>query len=283
MNKRQEIIESIAAVPPLPTASAEVIRMIQDPKVPSGRIAQAIEYDPALTTNVLRLANSSFFGFHRSVSTVKDALFRLGTNQVFQLVVAATVGKMAQKPVNGYDLSSGDLWDHLVGTAIASIKLAQTLKLEIPSYTFTAALTHDVGKVVLGTFVEVDAESIRELAYEEKTSFEQAEQKVLGIDHAEVGALLLEQWNLPESLVDVVRWHHQPEHYRGKDPRAANVVHVANMLCLMAGVGAGLDALSYRPSSHAMEQLGLDIMLLDDIVYDVLNELMETRKLFKLA
>ncbi len=283
MNKRQEIIESIAAVPPLPTASVEVIRMIQDPKVPSGRIAQAIEYDPSLTTNVLRLANSSFFGFHRSVSTVKDALFRLGTNQVFQLVVAATVGKMAQKPLNGYDLSSGDLWDHLVGTAIASIKLAQNLKLEIPSYTFTAALTHDVGKVVLGTFVEVNADSIRDHAYKEKMSFEQAERTVLEIDHAEVGALLLERWNLPEDLVDVVRWHHQPEEYRGKDPRAANVVHVANVLCLMAGVGAGLDALSYKPSPHAMEQLNLDVMLLDDIVYDILGELMETRKLFKLS
>ena len=283
MNKRQEIIESIAAVPPLPTASAGVIRMIQDPKVPSGRIAQAIEYDPSLTTNLLRLANSSFFGFHCSVSTVKDALFRLGTNQVFQLVVAATVGKMAQTPVNGYDLSGGDLWDHLVGTAIASVKLAQTLKLEIPSYTFTAALTHDVGKVVLGTFVEVNAESVRELAYNEKMSFEQAEREVLQIDHAEVGALLLERWNLPEYLVDVVRWHHQPEEYRGKDPRAANVVHVANVMCLMAGVGAGLDALSYKPSSHAMEQLGLDMMHLDDIVYEILSELMETRKLFQLA
>jgi HD-like signal output (HDOD) protein len=283
MSKREEIIASIASVPPLPTASAEVIRLIQDPRVPSGKIAQAIEYDPSLTTNVLRLANSSFFGFPRAVSTVKEALFRLGTNEVFQLVVAATVGKMAQTPVNGYDLSGGDLWDHLVGTAIGSVKLAQTLSLEIPSYTFTAALTHDVGKVVLGTFVEVNAESIREHAYEEKLPFEMAEQKVLGIDHAEVGALLLEHWNLPEYLVEVVRWHHQPEKYQGRDSHAANVVHVANVLCLMAGVGAGLDALSYKPSNHSMEQLGLEVMLLDDIVYDILSELMETRKLFKLA
>jgi putative nucleotidyltransferase with HDIG domain len=283
MNKRHEIIESIAAVPPLPTASAEVIRMIQDPKVPSSRIAQAIEYDPSLTTNVLRLANSSFFGFHRSVSTVKEALFRLGTNQVFQLVVAATVGKMTQTPVNGYDLSGGDLWDHLVGTAIASVKLAQTLKMEIPPYTFTAALTHDVGKVVLGTFVKVKVDSIRELAYERKMSFEKAEHRVLGIDHAEVGALLLERWELPQNLVDVVRWHHHPEHYPGEDTDAVYVVHVANVLCLMAGVGAGLDALSYKPSARVMEHLGLEVMLLDDIVYQVLSDLMETRKLFKLA
>jgi len=281
MNKRQEIIASIASVPPLPTASAEVIQLIQDPKVPSGKIAQAIEYDPSLTTNVLRLANSAFFGFHRSVSTVKDALFRLGTNQVFQLVLAATVGKMAQRPVRGYDLSGGDLWDHLIGTAIGSIKIAQALKLKIPPYTFTAALTHDVGKVVLGTFVEVNTDSIRTLAYERKMSFEKAEHRVLGIDHAEVGAFLLEGWNLPEYLVEAVRWHHQPEHHPG-DPLVANVVHVADVVCLMAGVGAGLDALSYRPSSQVMEQLGLEMELLAKTGYEILNELIEIRKLFKL-
>jgi HD-like signal output (HDOD) protein len=280
MSKRETIIASVASAPPLPTASIEVIRLIQNPDVPSVKIAQAIEYDPSLTTNVLRLANSSFFGFPRSVSTVKDALFRLGTNQVFQLVVAATVGKMSQRPVRGYDLSGGDLWDHLVGTAIGAVKLAQALKLDIPSYTFTAALTHDVGKVVLGTFVEVDAESIRKLAYKGKIPFEQAEQLVLGIDHAEVGALLLEHWKLPAYLVKVVRWHHQPEGV-SDDPLVVNVVHVANAVCLMAGVGAAMDALSYRPSSHAMAQLGVEMNVLDRIVYQILNELMETRRLFK--
>ena len=281
MNKRQEIIASIAAVPPLPTASAEVIQLIRDPRVPSGKIAQAIEYDPSLTTNVLRLANSAHFGCPRSVSTVKDALFSLGTNQVFQLVLAATVGKMAQRPVRGYDLSGGDLWDHLIGTAIGSIKIAQALQLQVPPYTFTAALTHDVGKVVLGTFVEVDADSIRTLAHERKMSFEKAEHRVLGIDHAEVGAFLLERWNLPEYLVRAVRWHHQPEHHPG-DPLVANVVHIADVVCLMAGVGAGLDALSYRPSSRMMEQLGLEMELLAKTGYEILSELIETRKLFKL-
>ena len=131
--------------------------------------------------------------------------------------------------------------------------------------------------------MQVNAESIRELAHKNKMSFEKAEHRVLGIDHAEVGALLLEHWNLPEDLVDVVRWHHHPEHYPGKDTKAVYVVHVANVLCLMAGVGAGLDALSYKPSAYVMERLGLEVMLLDDIVYDILSDLMETRKFFKLA
>ena len=281
VNRRAEILSKIASVPPLPTASAEVIRLVRDPDASGERIAEVIEHDPSLTTNLLRLANSAFFGFPRAVSTVKDALFLLGTNKVFHLVVAATIGKMAQRPVRGYDLSGGELWDHLLGTAICSTRLAETLSLKAPAHTFTAALTHDVGKIVLGTFVEGSAESIISLAFEEKISFEQAERQVLGIDHAEVGACLLEHWNLPASLVEVVRWHHQPEGSSG-DPLVVNLVHIADVVCLMAGVGTGVDALSYRPSSHAMEQLGLKMNVLDNIVYETLNELMEARRLFKL-
>jgi HD-like signal output (HDOD) protein len=104
---------------------------------------------------------------------------------------------------------------------------------------------------------------------------------VLGIDHAEVGAFLLERRKLPEYLVETVRWHHQPEHHPG-DPLVANVVHLADIVCLMAGVGAGVDALSCRPSNQVMELLGVETKLLDTILYEILNELMETRKLFKL-
>ena len=281
MNERAEILEKIGTIPPLPTASTEVIRLIHDPDVPNATLARTIEYDPSLTANVLRLANCAYFGFPRAVSTIREALLRLGTNKIFQLVVAATIGKMANLPVRGYDLSSGNLWDHLIGTAIASTKLAEAARIEAPDHTFTAALTHDVGKIVLGTFVEVNAPAIVGLALQERISFEQAEEKVLGIDHAEVGALLMERWNLPDYLVEVVRWHHQPQ-LSSDDPVAVNLVHVADVACMMAGVGAGIDALGYRPSNHAMSQLGLTISVLDAVIYEILNELLEVRKLLRL-
>jgi HD-like signal output (HDOD) protein len=141
-------------------------------------------------------------------------------------------------------------------------------------------LTHDIGKVVLGTFPEVNAKAITSIALEQRISFEQAEQKTLGIDHAEVGAFLVEHWSLPASIVDAVRLHHEPgravEH-----PLIVNLVHVADVVCLMAGVGASVDALSYRPSSQAMQRLNLKLSTLDKIVYDVLNELLKVRTLFK--
>jgi len=280
MTQREEIIARIASVPPLPSASTEVIRLLRDPEAPSSKVAQAIEYDPSLTMNILRLANSTSFGFPQSVSTVKEAFFRLGPKKGFQSVLDATIGKIAEIPCNGYEVSSAELWEHLIGSAIASRRIAQALDIRPPEHTFTAALTHDIGKVVLGTFVEVNAETILALALEEKISFEKAEQRVLGIDHAEVGAFLLGHWNLPESLIEVVRWHHQPEKI-ATDPLTVNLVHVADVICLMAGVGTSVDALSYRPSRHVMAQLGLETNVLDEIVYEVLNELMRVRTLFK--
>jgi len=281
MSQRAEIIARISSVPPLPSASTEVVRLVCDPEAPSTKVTQAIEYDPSLTTNVLRLANSASYGAPQSVGTVKEAFSRLVPDNGFESVLQAAVGKIAEEgPMMGYDVSGEDLWDHLIGSAIASKRLAQRLNLSPPEHLFTAALTHDIGKVVLGTFPELDPQRISFLALEERITFEQAEQQILGIDHTEVGAYLVEHWRLPTSIVEAVRWHHQPDKPVA-NPLIVNLVHVADAVCLMAGVGASLDALSYRPLSHAMEKLGLQLSLLDKIVYEVLNELLKVRTLFK--
>ena len=243
-------------------------------------MAQAIEYDPSLTTNVLRIANSATFGTPKSVGTVREAFSRLVPDHGLESVLAGAVGKIAEGPVTGYDVSGEDLWDHLIGSAIASTKLARILNAAPPEHLFTAALTHDIGKVVLGTFPEVNPKEITALAVEGRTSFEEAERMVLGIDHAEVGACLVDHWGLPGSIVEAVRWHHQP-HKSAGDPLIVNLVHVADAVCLMAGVGVSVDALNCKPTSHAMETLGLQLSLLDRIVYEVLNELLKVRTLFK--
>ena len=281
MSKREKIISKLASVPPLLSASTEVIRLIQAPDAPNGEIAKAIEYDPALTANVLRLANSAFFGFPKSVSTVREALFRLGTNNVFQMVLATTIDKMAQSSIRGYDVSSTDLWDHFIGTSIGSMKISHVLGIKVPDYTFTAALVHDIGKVVLGMFKEVDIENIVAIANEEKIALHEAERQILGIDHAEVGAYILQFWNLPSDFVEVARWHHEPDKFSGKD-LSVKIVHVADVTCLIAGVGTSIDALFYRPSNKVLSELGLDRTVLENIVYEILNQLMEVRSHFHL-
>ena len=270
-NRRDEILARIADIPSLPTSAVEVIRLVQSPDSSMGEIMAAIEYDPALTAEVLRLANSAYFAGPRQVATLRQAGVLFGTARILQVVMAAVVAPLARRPLKGYDLPPGSLLDHLAAVAIGAEELAGALGEVPPRYTFTAGLLHDVGKIVLGTFVEVDAEPIQRMAFEEKVSFEKAEHAVLGIDHAEVGAALLESWELPETIVEAVRWHQEPDE-RGADNLVVDLVHVADMLSVECGLGVGVDGLNYRPSPVVSKRRKLHTRMLERVTCVMLSE-----------
>lgn len=277
---REGILSKISSVAAMPTASVELVRLLQEPDIPNSKLAQAIEYDPSLTSNLLRLANSAYFGFSRSVSTVRDAIFLLGRNEIFQMVLASVVGKMTQQSVRGYGLSPSELWDHLMGVAVVSRRLGKALHPKIPSYTFTAGLLHDIGKVVLGTFGEVDPDPILELVEQEQICLVSAEQRILGIDHAEVGARLLESWNLPAYVSEVVRWHHDPE----KDPGqavVAGLVHVADALCIQAGIGISVSGHFFRLAEEVLWKARLETRVSEEVIAQALAELEGLRDVFR--
>lgn len=276
MNRRDEILKKVSTIPALPASATQVIRLIQSESSGLSDIMKAIEYDVALTADVLRLANSAYFAGPRQISTLREAGVLLGAARILQLVLASAVFPIANRPIKGYDLPSGQLLDHLLAVAIGAEELGKRLKLEAPHYTFTAALLHDVGKIVLGTFLEVDGEAIRHVAFEERLSFEEAENRVLGINHAEVGAALLESWQIPEGIVRVVRWHHQPEQ-AGADSLTADLVHAADTLSIECGLGVGVDGLNYRIAPEVAERLHLKAALAEQVTAVMLMELQAIR------
>jgi putative nucleotidyltransferase with HDIG domain len=260
MDSREWILSRLSSVTAIPTASVELVRLLKEEDVPN--------------------ANSAYFGYPRAVSTIRDAIFLLGRNEIFQLVVASVVGKMTQQSVRGYGLSPNELWDHLMGVAIVARRLGEAIHPKIPSYTFTAGLLHDIGKVVLGTFGEVDPAPVLELAEREEIGLAVAEQRILGIDHAEVGALLLEGWNLPAYLSEVVRWHHEP----GKDPGqavVAGLVHVADALCIVAGIGISVQGHIRRLAEEVLGKARLETRVSDEVIAQALAELDGLRDVFR--
>ncbi len=253
---RTRILSEVRALPALPTGAGQLIALLQDPDVNINRLIQRIEYDPGLTSNVLRLANSSYFAGPRSIASLRDAIVRLGTRRILQLVITSAVAPLARKPVRGYDLSAGQLLEHSVAVAVAAEQLAALLPVRAPDHLFTAALLHDLGKIVLGTFLRVRVEPVTKLAFEEGLSFDEAERRVLDTDHAEVGALLLAEWGLPSSIVDVVAQHHHPQH-ASEDPLTTDLVHAADQLVLSSALGSGIDGLNYRPCAESLDRLRL--------------------------
>ncbi len=267
MTVRNDILAKVRTVPSMPSVVVKLKQYLSDPDVSFDELAKVIEYDPGLTANLLQLANSAYFGWSGRIKTVKEAITRLGTNRIFQMVLCMSVAPLVRKPVKGYDMESDGLWKHSIATAICAEQLAVSLGLSNSEEAFTAGLLHDMGKILLGTFVEIDDEPIKKLVAKEGLSFNEAERRVLGIDHAEAAAELLQYWKLPENVVAAARWHHSPEEADDKHRDIVDLVHVADILCIRMGWGIGTDGPLYCLNSEAEERLGVDADL-EDVVTD---------------
>ncbi|MBN2281738.1 MAG: HDOD domain-containing protein [Candidatus Marinimicrobia bacterium] len=272
MNKREEIIKKLDTIQSIPAIVSKVYKILKNrDELDFKELVRMIEYDPGLTTNILKYANSAFYGFKYKISSLHQALIRIGMDKIFDIVVAAAVGPILKQSVKGYDLPRGKLWEHSIGVAIGSEQLAKELNIQAPNYLFTAGLLIDIGKIVLGSFVDVDAQPIIALAFEKHIPFDVAERRVLGIDHTEVGALLLEKWGIPEEIVMVERWHHQPDRYEG-DKLVVDLVHTADTLTMIAGIGGyGTDGLNYRPSPEVSTRLGLTRAINEKVIAEIIG------------
>lgn len=253
--KLLNILAKAKSFPSMPEAAAKLLKLLDNPDATAAQIEQILRYDAGLTANLLKLTNSVYFGLPCKVGSVTQAVVLLGWKKLIQLVMASCVNAVMGKPVPGYDLPAGELWRHSIAVSVAAEGLAKELKVSASEEIFTAALLHDVGKLVLGGFVKEDLEKI-ETEASRGISFEVAEHMVLGTDHTEVGAQILKNWSFPPALVNAVRWHHDPDS-AGKTDTLVDIVHVANILCLMLGIGVGREGLCYKPSPLATKRLGL--------------------------
>lgn len=264
-----KIMAKIDAFPSIPGSAVKLLELLESDDAPVKDIEEVLRLDPGMTANVLKLTNSAYFGLPTKVGSVKRAIMLLGMNKIKQLVMASCVGAVMDGPIPGYDLPAGELWRHSIAVSVAAEGLSREMKLEGTEDIFTAALVHDVGKLILGQFIQDDLAAIDEAALS-GVSFEIAEKQVLGSDHAEIGAQVLAQWSLPEDLVHAVRWHHDPDAAE-EQKRTTDIVHVANVLCLMMGIGVGREGLQYEPSPTVTRRLGLKPFHLEHVASQTLQ------------
>jgi putative nucleotidyltransferase with HDIG domain len=280
MTHREALLEGVRAVPALPTSAVEIMRLANDPAASMTSIERAVERDVGLASNLLRLANSAYFSGRGAIGSVREAIVRLGMRRVAQLVLTTTTAPLARRPVRGYDIPAGGLLRHSVAVAVAAEELARALHIEAPDYTYTAGLLHDVGKIVMGTFLEVEAKPIQDIAYGENVAFDIAESRVLGIDHAELGAVLLEWWGLPYKVVDAVRWHHNPAGFDGPDKRVVDLVHLGDHLARVCGTTSGADGMNYTVSPDTIQRMSTTVEAIETVVEKVLISMGELEGFF---
>ena len=253
--RKREIVSKMKSFPSMSGVAAKVLNLLDDPDADADQVEQLLKQDPSLTANLLKLTNSAYFGIPSKVGSVRHAIAMLGWKRLSKLVMAACVSAITDQNIPGYDLPPGMLWQHSVAVSVTAEGLMRALKIAESDEIFTAALLHDLGKLILGGFVEKELKEIEKVAAR-GIPFQMAEQEVLGTDHAEIGALMLESWSFPPNLVSAVRWHHDPDS-APETSSMTDIVHVANVLCLMIGIGIGVEGLHYEPSVSATKRLGI--------------------------
>ena len=254
-NRVEQILASAAALRPFPKVAQRALALLDDPMVSAGKLVEVISLDAALTAAVLKAANSATFARTRQVDDLKQALSLLGNGRFRELVFASAAAPFLSSSQVGYQLSPGDLWRHSVATSLLAQELAKRSKLDAGPLLFTAGLLHDLGKAVLSEYVEAGAGDILTLVKTKGRTFLEAELEVLGMHHAELGARVAERWNFSPEMVELIRFHHEPELRPQSKPLAA--LHVANALTQLSGVSAGVDGLQQRSHEASVKLLGL--------------------------
>ncbi|MCC6153598.1 MAG: HDOD domain-containing protein [Candidatus Hydrogenedentes bacterium] len=280
MSQREEILARVSTISALPTSATQMLALANNPDAQIEDVQRTVEYDPGLVTNLLRLANSAYFGTGGAINSVREAVVRLGFKRVFQIAMTSAVAPIAQKEIRGYDLPRNGLLRHSAATALAVEYLPKRLSMRVPDATYTAGLLHDLGKIVLGTYLEINSAPIVIKAYRESISFEIAEQMVLGTDHAEVGAALLEYWKLPRVVIDSVRWHHNPNKYPHEDKTVVDLVHLGEHVARICGTSSSTDGMNYSVCVESLDRLRVVPDVLELVASDVLGSLEEICSIF---
>jgi putative nucleotidyltransferase with HDIG domain len=250
-----KIMTEISSFPSMPRTGFKLRVLLNKVDVPLTEIEQILRHDPGLATNVLRLANSAFFGLSTKVGSLKQAVMLLGVKRFAQIAVSACMSKTLEKAVEGYDLSPGELWLHSIAASNTAEALAKNRKIVETDDVFTPALVHDMGKLVLGKFVKEELHKIESIT-SNAVPLEVAEHMVLGIDHAEIGALILAKWSFPIDIINAVRWHHNPEGIENSNIHS-DIVYLSNHMCQSNTDSDLASGQSAMPSSVVLKRLGV--------------------------
>ncbi len=240
------LIAQIDNLPSLPRLYLDFLDEIRKPHPSHDRLSDIISHDLGLCSKILQLVNSAFFGLPRKIDNAGEALLHLGLENVRALVLSIQVFSLFDK-IKVKSFSPEALWDHsfqvgVLARNIASFEKRPTEEIETA---FTAGLLHDVGKLVLVAGVPRAWQEALEMAARERISLWQAERTRLAATHAEVGAALFALWGIPDPIVEVVAYHHEPELSGASSFNPLTAVHAANEL---AHAGSSATPSSYLES-----------------------------------
>jgi putative nucleotidyltransferase with HDIG domain len=226
---------------------------------------------------MLKLANSPYYGFSRKISTISHAIVCLGLDTVKSIALTSSTQEMLNNEVPAYALEEGMLWQHSICCATCARIIAKRIGFKESEEAYIAGLLLDIGKIMLSNFSEDQFVQIIEKAQKNKISFDMAEKEILGFDHSKIGGKIIEKWNLPSILVEAVQYHHCPDKAK-ISKKLTYIVHLADAISCMLGIGLGCDGLMYVFEDNTLDILGLSKEDVETIMCELVDKVFGTEK-----
>ncbi|QDT41371.1 HDOD domain protein [Gimesia alba] len=274
------IVESsfhkIKNIATLPAVAHQIMNLVADPESTTDDLRKVIVNDPALSACILKVVNSSYYGFPQQIGSIDRAIVRLGLNAIKNIAIATSLNKVFKSNRIGTDFDPCDLWTHSVAVAICAREISVRSEIGEPDEVFLAGLIHDIGIMVEmqanhQEFVEI----IGIVSHEQNTTFRQAEEQVLGATHELFGAFICREWKFPPQFEHVARYHHHPMQLPQTDRNLPAIVHVADILAAQIHEGYTRTVESESIAPEILSILNLsesDIETLGESLRDSIHE-----------
>ena len=251
------VLTDIKKLPAMSSIVAKVLQLVNDPNVNIQTLATEISKDTSITANVIKLSNSAYYRPSKPIRTVPEALMTLGTKTVKEIVLITAAKGILEKDLQGYQIESDNLWLHSLMVAELASRISSHRKLPLPKdLVFTSGMLVDIGKLVLAQFFQPVLFQLREELKTSNAPFYELEKKYFGYTHMEISGKLLTIWNFPNELIDVVTNYNTPELSK-TNPLLSSVVHIANTILVVSGIGIDIGGISTPLSPFALEKTGL--------------------------
>ena len=274
----QQLIEGVPSLGSYAGIIAEIETHLNDPNSTLANLAEVIEKDPDLTARLLKLGNSSFFGFPNRLETVAEAISLIGIQQVQDLLLASCVVEIFHGISE--DLANMEsFWKHCLACGIGARTLAIVRQLPKAEKFFVAGLLHDLGRLVLFSRAPEKAMEVFTLYQDKRMLLREAEVTVLGFDHAQIGEEMMRVWQYPASLARAVGCHHSPMS-AGVCQLESSVVHLADYLVHAMQMGNSGERYVPPFNPKAWERLGLSTSILESVMKSIDDQIQVVQQAF---
>ena len=259
-----QIIKTISQMPPISPAAHRITELLAQPRQSVKELAEAVQIDPVVTAQILKVCNSAYFSLPVKVVSVPHAINMLGAHRLVDIVLLGTSRALMKRNLKGYGLAGGDLWEQSLATALIARALALRCQMKRTSLLFTAGLLKDLGKIVLDRYIAKAARQINDRMVTTGCSHAEAERTVLGFDFLDVSVMIAEKWQFPESLVAIIRNCRVSDAVDFRDPGPA-AVYLASALVQMQAAADEIRVRDWRYHQAAQEYLKLETAALEEI------------------